>query len=238
MTGRPNARPTPAPLRHLALALALPALLALAPGCGGSAAESTTLDSLKQVSIRTLDGLIAGFKPQALPATVPDPAIDVESREVIDQGYLDLAFVGKGKVFETKPDGALIYYTRLNTTGRFTALVVAIQKPDGMHYHLCTLSPEGKPIDQKEIAFSILGDKFDSQRTATITADLRVLMVERSKTFTVLTPEQAAALRTNSVVRETKGERNESFQISPEGKISEAGWQRPGEPARADSAAR
>lgn len=216
-------------------ALVIPALLSLAPSCSDSKVESQTLDSLKRVSARSLDGLMQGFKLKSLPAVVPDPALDVETCDVIDQGYLDLALVGKGKVFETKPEGTPIYYTRFNTSGRFMAFVVALQKADGMHYHLCTLTPEGKPIDQKEIAFSVLGDKFDSQRSATITPELRVLMVERSKTFTVLTPQQAEALRTNSVVRETKGERNESFQISPEGKIAEAGWQRPGEPVKADS---
>lgn len=221
----------------LVLALLVPALLMLAPSCDTPATDTRALDSLENASKRTLAGLLQQFKAQNLPASIPDPGIPVDAQEVMDKGYLDLAFIGKGKTFETKPDGAVIYYSKLNTTGRYLALVIALQKNDGVHYHLCTFTPEGKAIDQKEIAFDVIGDKLEGKRTAIVSADMRVVMTERMKTFTVLTPDQMTALRTNSVLRESKSERTESYQVSAEGKISEGAWQRAGEP-KADSASK
>lgn len=204
----------------------------LSSGCEQPATAASKADSLAKASIRTLDGLIGSFRALPLPTAIPSASIDVANQEVIDQGYLDLAVIGTGRLFETKPDGALIFYSKLTYTGRFIPLVIAVQQADGIHYHLCTLSTEGKAIDRKEIAFNIVAKNLEGARTANIGADLRITMNERTRNFSVLTPEQMKALGATSVVRESISTRTEVFQVSADGKINEAAWQRPDEPAK------
>ena len=206
---------------HLPVAGLLLALLWLSVGCQGAADPKTeSADAVKADSI-SVDKLFALFPAENLPLVIPNPNRDNSQLPPPDIRVYNAFLVGKGRLFPPSTESAYVPYLRLNRPAGSSVevLVMLEERPDGPHYWLCTVTPQGKLIDRREVAFARIASGITHDRTATVQPDLSIEVRDVLEQRTVARDSlQLRQMGTPMVVTTTNG--SYSLQVKADGSFS------------------
>lgn len=202
------------------LALVVAGLCITGPGCTPSpttAVADTTMPEPPKP--KTFTDMLGEFKAQEPNCVLPDERYKDSAATPVGVDYHAPFVVGPDKIFPATELAGYKFYTRIKTRQTAFELVSFIEfRPDGSHYHLVTLTPEGKLIDRREVAFNLVGENFTHTKTAWIDNDLVIVSTDEREEIYV--PKSRSEIRSNAnPVQRSKRTGKETLAITPEGKF-------------------